>query len=74
MIFIAWIAFIPLEQKFLYSLLGKGFEKQTKTIEEHGKKQAETLDFLKPEENKKYINSVEDLIPKDKVKIKIKIK
>ena len=47
-----------------YSPLGKAFEKQTKTIWEQGKKQAEALDVLKPDENKKGIKSVEGLSPK----------
>ena len=40
------------QTKITYSLSGKAFEKQTKTIEDHGKKQAETLEKLKPEEAK----------------------
>ena len=39
--------------KFAYSPLGKTFEKQTQTIEEQGIKQAEALEVLKQEENKK---------------------
>ena len=54
-----------LEQaNFAYSPLGKAFKKQTKTIGEQGKKQAEALDVLKPHENKKGIKSVEGLFPK----------
>ena len=34
--------------EFTYSPLGKTFEKQTKTIEDQGKKQADTLNTLKP--------------------------
>ena len=62
------------QAKFTYSLLGKAFEKQTKTIEEQekqtqtikeqGKKQVEALEVLKPEENKAEIKSVEGLFPK----------
>ena len=37
------------QAKFTYSLLGKAFEKQTKTIEDQGQKQAEILKGLKPE-------------------------
>ena len=33
--------------KFTYSLLGKAFEKQKETIEDHGKKQVEALENLK---------------------------
>ena len=38
--------------KFTYSLLGKAFEKQTKTIEDQGKKQLDALADLKPIESK----------------------
>ena len=34
------------QDKFTYSLLGKAFEKQTKTIEDQGKKQISTLKSL----------------------------
>ena len=43
------------QAKFTYSPLGKPFEKQTKTIEDQGKKQADalkTLEFLKPKKSK----------------------
>ena len=33
------------QAKFVYSPLGKSFGKQTKTIEEEGKKQVEALKF-----------------------------
>ena len=36
------------QAKFTYSPLGKTFEKQIKTIEDHGKKQIEALENLKP--------------------------
>ena len=36
------------QAKFTYSLLGRAFEKQTKTIEDQGKKQIDTLKTLKP--------------------------
>ena len=36
------------QAKFTYSPLGKAFEKQIKTIEDHGKKQVEALENLKP--------------------------
>ena len=36
------------QAKFTYSPLGKAFEKQTKTIEDHGKKEVEALENLKP--------------------------
>ena len=33
------------QAKFIYSPLGKAFEKQTKTIEDQGKKQIDALEF-----------------------------
>ena len=53
------------QAKFTYSTLGKAFEKQTKTIEEHGQKQVKALEVLKPEENKEDIKSIEELFPKE---------
>ena len=50
------------QAKFAYSLLEKAFEKETKTIEEQGKKQVEDL---KPGDNKEEIKSVERLFPKE---------
>ena len=41
------------QAKFAYSLLGKAFEKQTKTIEEQGQKQSEALEVLDPEKKSK---------------------
>ena len=38
-----------------YSYLGKALEKQTKTIEDQGKKQVEALNILKPKEQTKAI-------------------
>ena len=43
------------QTKFTYSPLGNAFEKQTKPIEDHGKKQAEALENLKPTERLKAI-------------------
>ena len=43
------------QAKFTYSPLGKAFEKQTKTIEDHGEKQVEALENLKPIEGSKAI-------------------
>ena len=40
------------QAKFSYSVLGNGFEKQTKTIEDQGKKQIDALSDLKPKEIK----------------------
>ena len=43
------------QTKFTYSPLGKAFDKQIKTIEDHGKKQVEALENLKPIEGSKAI-------------------
>ena len=43
------------QAKFTYSPLGKAFEKQIKTIEDQGKKQADALESLKPKEQTKLI-------------------
>ena len=40
------------QAKFTYSLLGKAFEKQIKTIEDQGQKQVEILKDLKPKNKK----------------------
>ena len=40
------------QAKFTYSPLGKVFQKQTKTIEDQGKKQVDALADLKPRETK----------------------
>ena len=40
------------QAKFTYSSLGKTFEKQTKTIEGQGEKQADALKAFKPKELK----------------------
>ena len=40
------------QANFTYSLLGKAFEKQTKTIKDQGEKQADDLKPLKPKELK----------------------
>ena len=45
------------QAKFNYSPLGKAFEKQTKTIEDQGKKQVDALESLKLKEETK---SIED--------------
>ena len=48
------------QAKFTYFPLGKDFEKQTKTIEDQGKKQVDALKSLKPKEIKpKETKSVE---------------
>ena len=46
---------------FTCSPLGKAFEKQIKTIEDHGKKQVEALNTLKPNNQL----TIEDVIPKN---------
>ena len=43
------------QTKFTYSLLGKAFEKQIKTIEDQGQKQIDALENLKPKEPTKPI-------------------
>ena len=45
------------QAKYIYSPLGKAFEKQIKTIEDQGKKQVDALESLKPKEETK---SIED--------------
>ena len=52
------------QAKFTYSLLGKAFEKQRKTIEYQGMKELEALKALKPEEIQK-LQSIEGLFPKN---------
>ena len=53
------------QAKFKYSLLGKAFEKQIKTIEVQGVKQTEALQVLKPEESKEEIKATEGIFPKE---------
>ena len=48
------------QTKFTYSPLGKAFDKQTKTIEDHGKKQVEALENLEPIEVSKAIKYDDD--------------
>ena len=47
------------QAKFTYSPLGKAFEKQTKTIEDQGKKQTDILKTLKPKEVEVEANEVQ---------------
>ena len=49
------------QAKFTYSPLGKAFEKQTKTIEDQGKKQVVALESLKVPDKK--LTSIKDFIP-----------
>ena len=53
------------QAKFTYSPLGKAFEKQIKTVEDQGIKQAEALEALQPEETKEDIKSVAGIFSKD---------
>ena len=48
------------QAKFTYYALGKAFEKQIKTIEDHGKKQIDALENLKPIERLKAIRYDDD--------------
>ena len=48
---------------FIYSPLGKAFEKQIKITEDQGIKQAEALKALKPEESQE-LEPIEGLFPK----------
>ena len=74
------------QTKFTYSPLGKAFEKQTKTIEDQGKKQVDALVALKPkndvkvkldktktikDQGKKQIDALESLKPKNDSKVKL---
>ena len=51
---------ITQQAKFTYSALGKAFEKQVKTIEDHGQKQVEALKTLKSDDKKL---AIDDVIP-----------
>ena len=51
------------QAKFIYSDLGKAFEKQLKTIEDQEIKQVEALKPLKPEENQE-LEIIEKLFPR----------
>ena len=51
------------QAKFTYAPLGKTFEKQTKTIEDQGKKQLDTLEYLKPSD--KELPPIKDFIPEE---------
>ena len=52
------------QPKFTYFPLGKAFEKQIITIEEHGKKQVEALEVLKPNTQKL---TIKDAIPENRL-------
>ena len=51
------------QAKFTYSPLGKAFEKQTKSIEDQGKKQVDALKSLKPSD--KELTPIKDFIPEE---------
>ena len=51
------------QTKFTYSPLGKAFEKQTKTIEDQGKKQVDALKSLMPSD--KELTPIKDFIPEE---------
>ena len=53
--------------KFTDSPLGEAFEKQTKTIKDHGKKQVEALENLKPIERSKAKTDGESLEQKEEI-------
>ena len=53
------------QTKFTYSPMGKAFEKQTKTIEDQGKKQIDALESLKTSD--KELPSIKDFISKEKL-------
>ena len=57
------------QAKFTYSLLGTAFAKQTKTIEDQGKKQVDALESLKPFD--KQLPSLRDLISKERLNSEI---
>ena len=54
------------QAKFTYSPLGKAFEKQTKTTDDHGKKQVEALENLKPIEGSKAIKYDDESLEQNK--------
>ena len=53
------------QAKFTYSPLGKTFEKQTKTIEDQGKKEIDALEYLKTSD--KQLPSIKDFISKERL-------
>ena len=57
------------QAKFTYSLLGKAFEKQPKTIEDQGEIQVNALKFL--ESSDKQLPSIKDFISKERLNPKI---
>ena len=59
------------QAKFTYSPLGKTFERQTKTIEDHGKKQVDAVESLKTFD-KEQLTPIKDFIPKENLNPEIK--
>ena len=57
------------QAKFTYSPLRKAFEKQTKTIEDQGKKQVDAVESLKPSD--KELLPIKDFIPKENLNTEI---
>ena len=57
------------QAKFTYSPLEKAFQKQTKTIEDQGKKQVDALESLKPSD--KQFSSIRDFISKERLNSEI---
>ena len=55
------------QTKFTYSPLGKAFDKQIKAIEDHGKKQVEALENLKPIEGSKAITYDDESLEQKKI-------
>ena len=51
------------QAKFTYSPLGKAYERQTKTIKDQGKKQADALKSLNPSD--KELTPIKDFIPEE---------
>ena len=57
------------QAEFTYSPLGKTFKKQTKTIDDQGKKQIDALESLKASD--KQLPSIRDFISKERLNSKI---
>ena len=57
------------QRKFTYSPLGKPFDKQIKTVEDHGKKQFDALENLKPVEVSKAIKYGDESLEQKKINL-----
>ena len=57
------------QARFTYSSLGKAFEKQIKTIEDQGQKQAEALNTLKSNNQL----TIADVIPNNDISMRVKL-